>query len=139
MIFFIVVVGTAEAVARVSPRFRDSLEATRIVDGELIDRVASSGRWAAAAIAEPDPICASRFICDQETVVVVNGAAFSSDGDQAGLRSKVLDAYRSGGSHAVANEVRGNFNFVGVTPKFGLRGFGDPSGTFPLDWYQGPD
>src|SRR4051812_36043076 len=106
MIFFVVVTGTPDGVARVAPRLRDALASTRIIDGELIERVAAGGTWAAAAIVERDPICEHRFATDGETFIVVNGPALSADGDQAHMAGNALRAYRSGGSAAVANEMR---------------------------------
>ena len=61
MIYFVVVCGTQGGVARIAPRLLESLDATRLIDGERIERTSVSGNWAAAAISQPDPLCATRL------------------------------------------------------------------------------
>jgi len=137
MIYFVVVCGTPAAVARIAPLLLDSLDATRLIDGERMERAGASGNWAAAAISQPDPICASRLASDGDALVVFNGAAFATDGDHQDLALQLLRTYRSSGSDAVAARLSGTYNFVGVAHESGLRAFHDFSGLSPLYWYQG--
>jgi hypothetical protein len=139
MIYFVVVCGTPAGVARIAPRLLGSLDATRLIDGERIERTGAGGEWAAAAIAEPDPLCATRLASDGDALVVFNGPAIATDGDQSGLAQQLLHAYRSSGSEAVAARLDGTYNFVGVARGTGLRAFHDFSGLYPLYWYQGDD
>ena len=116
-----------------------SLEATRVFDGELITRTAASTTWATAAIACPDGICPMRLRTDADSIVIVNGPANARHGDQTRPRGWRHRAFREGGTSAVASALTGTYNFVGVDPAEGLRGFGDSSGLFPLYWSEGPD
>src|SRR5436190_13724799 len=98
MIYFVVVCGTQGGVARIAPRLLESLDATRLIDGERIERTSVSGNWAAAAISQPDPLCATRLASDGDALVVFNGPAFAIDGDQPDLTDHLLRTYRARGS-----------------------------------------
>src|SRR6476660_1900113 len=102
MIYFMVVCGTQGGVARIAPLLLDSLDATRLIDGERIERAGVSGNWAAAAISQSDPICESRLASDGDALVVFNGPAIATDGDHHDLALQLLRTYRSSGSDAVA-------------------------------------
>ena len=139
MIHFVVAVGTPAAVERLSPRLPLSLAATRLFEGEHIERTGPSGTWAVAAIATPDPTCEARLATDGDALAIVNGPALSIGGDQRRLAGDLLQRFRSTGTAAVAGALGGSYNFVGIAPAIGLRGFSDFSGLSPIYWYEGPD
>jgi hypothetical protein len=139
MIYFVVVCGMQAGVARIAPRLLESLDATRLIDGERIERTSVSGNWAVAAISQPDPMCATRLATDGDALVVFNGPGFAIDGDQPDLTHQLLHTYRSRGSDGVEAQLGGTYNFVGVAPESGFRAFHDFSGLYPLYWYQGAD
>jgi hypothetical protein len=139
VIHYVVVAGSPAAVDRLWPRLGPSLERTRFFEGERLERLGASRTWAAAAILAPDPTWRSRLAADDDAMIVVNGPALATGGDQARLADVVLERYRSGGSGAVSAALGGSYNFVGVAPAIGLRAFADFSGLFPLYWRQGPD
>jgi hypothetical protein len=132
VIHFVVVVGEPASVEREARRLRDALEATRLHDGERVEHLAPSKTWAVAAISAADRVCATRLAVDGDTMVVVNGPALATDGDQAGLVDGLLRRFRERGSEAVAGALAGSYNFVGVAPEIGTRAFGDFSGLCPL-------
>ncbi|MGH9026051.1 MAG: hypothetical protein ACRDWD_08040, partial [Acidimicrobiia bacterium] len=100
MIHFVVLVGTAPALERVSSRLLPALERTRLFDGERIERAGASRTWAAAAISVPDPTAPHRFAVDEDAMVVVNGPALGPGNGHGkrNLAERALEVYRSGGS-----------------------------------------
>jgi hypothetical protein len=139
VIHFVVAAGSPDAVRRLSSRLAPSLGDTGLFEGERIDLVGASQTWAAAATFVPDPTTRTRIAADPDSIVVVNGAAVARRGNQGDVADVALDAFRSGGTSAVATALGGTYNFVGVTPQTGLRAFSDFSTLYPLYWYQGPD
>jgi hypothetical protein len=139
VIHFVVVVGAPTAVERTAQRLRDALEATRLHDGERIEHVAPSGRWAVAAISAPDRVCDRRIAIDGDAMVVANGPLLAGDGNQRGLVEELLRRYRAHGSGAVVDALAGSYNVVGIAPEIGVRAFGDFSGLCPLYWTARPD
>ena len=139
MIHFVVVVGSPVTIDRLAPRLLPALDATRLFDAERVEKVGASRTWAVAAITAPDPTCATRLAADDDAMIVMNGPALSTRGDQGRLAEDVLLAFRSRGTGGVAAALGGSYNFVGTTPEQGLRAFTDSSGLFPLYWHEGPD
>lgn len=138
MIHFAVVVGDPAAVERAAGSgLADVLESTSFLQGEPVGASSPSGRWIAAAIAAPDPLCDRRLVADGEQLVVFNGPALHVGGRQAALADEVAVAYREQGGLGVSDLLGGTYNVVGVSPAHGAVGFSDPSGLTPLYWGQG--
>ena len=139
MIHFVVVSGRPAAVNRISARFANALECTRLFDGDRVERRGASGTWAVAAIAAPDRVCGVRLVANEDAMVVINGPALDTRGDPSELAAKALEAFESSGIEGVAARLGGSFNFVGVAPTIGARAFVDFSGLTPLYWREEPD
>jgi hypothetical protein len=139
VIHFVVVSGDPAAVERVAPGLRDALRRTRVHEGDELECVGTSGTWAMAAITAADPTGATRFASAGDAMVVVNGTALATNGDQRRLAEDALAAFAARGSDGAAAALGGSYNFVGVAPGVGLRAFADFSGLFPLYWAEGPD
>lgn len=139
MIHFVVVAGTPAAVRTVSPRLSNSLYQTRLFDGDVVERRGTSRTWAVAAIALPDPTCEARLVTVGDAMVVINGPALAIGGEQRRLAEDLLRKFTAAGSAAVARALSGSYNFIGVAPSHGLRGFVDFSGLFPIYWHEGLD
>jgi len=110
-----------------------------LFEGERVQRQGASGTWAAAAITAPDPFGSTRFAAVDDSLVVVNGPALDTHGNQPDLAIAALDTFESAGIEGVADQLGGSFNFVGVTPARGARAFVDFSGLTPLYWSEEPD
>jgi len=139
MIHFVVVVGTPDAVARAASRLTGALEATRLYEGERVEHVAPSGRWAVAAISAPDRVCRRRIAIDGDALVIANGPLLAANGDQAGLIDDLLRRFRAHGTAAVVDALGGTYNVVGIAPEIGTRAFADFSALCPLYWGMGDD
>ncbi|MFL6241781.1 MAG: hypothetical protein ACJ73V_01995 [Acidimicrobiia bacterium] len=139
MIHFAVVAGSPAAVNRLAPRLLPSLDATRLFDAERVERIGVGRTWALAAITAGDPTCPTHLAADDDGMIVMNGPALSTRGNQGRLAEDVLRAFRSGGTADVAAILGGSYNFVGLSEEHGLSAFADPSGLFPLYCHQGPD
>jgi hypothetical protein len=90
LIHFIVVTGRPDAVNRYSARLLEALESTRLFEGERVERRGAAGTWAAAAITVPDPLSAERLAATDDSIVVVNGPALDTRGNQTQLASRTL-------------------------------------------------
>jgi hypothetical protein len=139
LIHFVVVTGRPAAVDRLSGRLADALEGTRLFDGEHVERRGASGTWVAAAIAAPDRVCRERLAANDDAIVIVNGPALDTRGQQSELAHRALETFSSSGTEGVAARLGGSFNFVGVAPAIGARAFVDFSGLTPLYWRAEPD
>jgi hypothetical protein len=139
LIQFALVVGASPtAVERARRRVSRALERSRLLEGELLTEVASSGAWGVTAISAPDPTCPVRLNADGESIAVINGPAFTQVRDASRLVERARQALITGPSSALSDLLGGAYNFVGVTPA-GLRAFTDFSGLFPLYWRQDGD
>jgi hypothetical protein len=139
MIHYIVAAGPPHAIDRMAPRLLPAVEGTRYFEGTSIERRATSGTWAAAAIDLPDPLCPVRIVGTGDDLLVVNGPALTTRGDQANLAAGALAAYVSGGSDGLAASLSGGYDAVAVTSAQGLRAFTDFTGMSPMYWHQGSD
>ncbi|MBV9921414.1 MAG: hypothetical protein JOY78_11255, partial [Pseudonocardia sp.] len=136
MIHYIVAAGPPPAIDRIAPRLLPAVEGTRFFEGTTHERRGASGTWAVAAIELPDPLCPARMVGRDDELLVVNGPALVTSGDQQGLADGALGAFVRGGSEGLAASLSGGYNVVAVTPDRGLRAFTDFSGIAPLYWHE---
>jgi hypothetical protein len=115
MIHFAVVAGSPTAVNRLAPRLLPSLDATRLFDAERVERIGVGRTWALAAITAGDPTCPTHLAADDDGMIVMNGPALSTRGNQGRLAEDVLREFRSGGTADVAAILGGSYNFVGLS------------------------
>jgi hypothetical protein len=139
MIHYVVAQGSPQAVARLCPELPVSITQTEFFAGDPVQQEGRSGCWALAALTAPDPVSLERLAVDGDTFAVINGPALAREGNQNQLVQHAMQAFRRGGTDAVARTVGGAYNFVGHDPLLGLQAFTDFSGLYPLYWYAGRD
>jgi hypothetical protein len=139
MIHFVVIAGARAAIDRLTPHLMPALDATRLFDAERVAHIGASRTWAVAAITAADASCPTRLAADDDAMIVMNGPALSARGNQGQLADDVLREFEYRGTAGVADILGGSYNFVGISPQHGLHAFTDPSGLFPLYWYEGTD
>ncbi|OOF13387.1 hypothetical protein BZG84_15855 [Salinivibrio sp. PR932] len=98
---------------------------------ETVAKISANGKWGALVFSDTVGEIEKRFIINNKGAMAINGPCSSFFKDGVGA-CDLFDALISEGRDRLFDKLGGAFNLASISLKYGLMGFSDFTGSYPL-------